>query len=238
MADESLEQLKEENRKLREELKKLQIEQVEFASHKIYKSAQSKFIGWLSIVLVAFTAFGFISISNIIDSINKKIEEKGIERIVDEIKTEFIKEHQAKIVVETTNQLIPRFEEKADLAIQEFLQNLKVAEKQVSSDQKMTLSEALEQSYGETRYYVIVGSSPRQADLFGEKKRITKESGATLKEAGFPDLIISDPLAGNPHYALRFNGDFSLDEAKNLRERAIEFGFRRDTYISRVKVDW
>mgnify|MGYP007059423800 CR=1 FL=1 len=235
MADESLKQLQEENRKLREELKKLQTDQVEFASHKIYKSAQSKFIGWMSIVLDATTAFGFVSINNIIDSINKKIEEKGIERIVDEIKVEFIKEHQATIVVETTNQLIPRFEEKADLAIQEFLQNLKVAEKQASTDQKTTLSEALEQSYGETRYHVIVGSSPRQADLYGERERITRELGATLNEAGFPALIVTDPIAGTSFYALRFEGTFSLDGAKKLRQRAIEFGFRQDTYVSRVK---
>ena len=68
------EQLRLEIIELQKKLKELQEEQIEYASHKIYRSAQRKFIAWFSIIMFALSLFGIISINNIIQSMKTKIE--------------------------------------------------------------------------------------------------------------------------------------------------------------------
>lgn len=188
---------------------------------------------WITIVALVLGAFGFISVSNIIQAINNKIEERGVEKIVDEIKKQFIDQYHNTIVQETTALLIPKTEEKIEIAIMELLNEIKKAERKVSSS--VSLGDALEKSYDKYQYYVVVGSSPRRSDLIKEKEKILNQLGDSLEDLGLPNLIITEPLDDNPNWGLRFEIALSYSEAKRLLEKAIKHGFRSDSYLYRIK---
>lgn len=233
MENKKLISLLEENKKLKEEIEKLQKDQIDFAAHKIFKEAQNKFIRWISVIIIAISIFGIVSINNIIQSINRRIEEKGIEKIVDDIKDEFINKHQLTVINETTRHLIPLIVAKAEVTISELLiKKIKDAEKKVSKN--ITLGDALEILSREEEYYVIVASSLKRRLLENYKREIINKIGEDFNKE-FPELKIYPPKEGNKNYALILNINLPLEEAKKLLNKSIEYGFQDDSYISRVK---
>lgn len=142
--------------------------------------------------MFVLTVFGFISINDIVQSIKKKIEAKGVERITLDIEEKFINEHQETIIRYTTGSLLPRIESKIDIEIQEFLENYKNAERAARNSNEGSISDGLEDTSSQNLYYVIVGSSPKRSDLANERDRIKQILGPSLKKYGLP--VVSQRL--------------------------------------------
>jgi hypothetical protein len=106
MEDKRINELFSENERLKKEIERLKEINEEYLSYKIFTDARKKFVSWMSIALVIFTAFGLISINSIINTIRVKIEESGTEKIIREVKDGFIEKHQTTVtseVIETIN---------------------------------------------------------------------------------------------------------------------------------------
>jgi hypothetical protein len=85
-------------------------------------------------------------------------------------------------------------------------------------------------SISQGTYYVIAGSSPRRADLEGELRRVEERVGGSF-ETMFPLAAIYEPLGNNINYALVVGANLQYDAALELKRRALENGFRSDTFL-------
>jgi|GEM_PF-6743882 len=241
---EEVESLRKENIQLRKQLDHL-ISNKDYSSYSIYVEARKKFLGWVSVVVLIISAFGVVSIANIMSSIRTRIEERGTHSIVEDIRDEFILRHQQFIVEETIHTMRPELEARIEEALrEEFL----AASQRVEQSQSVTSSsaaedeeqeqvqflKAIEQSYQEALYKVIAGSSPRLQDLQGELERVKKMTGREFDDI-FPDVEITKPGKDQRVYTLTLGGNLSYDRANELRERAVNLGFREDTFVTREK---
>jgi hypothetical protein len=71
--------------------------------------------------------------------------------------------------------------------------------------------------------------------LVGEQERVVEQLRSSLKELGLPELIITNPKDDNRNWGLRFENALSYSEAMKLRQKAIKYGFRDDSYLYRIK---
>ncbi len=99
--------LEKENAELRTQIAALSERDSDFHSYKIFENARKKFLSWIGLVTLGITAFGIVSVTSIISSIEQKIEERGIEKIIIAIKDDFIETHQENIVDQTKEAMIP-----------------------------------------------------------------------------------------------------------------------------------
>jgi len=172
-------------------------------------------------------------VTNIIQTIKDKIEERGVENIVAQITQDFEGKHQPDIVNETIARLMPTIEARVEEAVRgELLASIEKAQKEAPCSQEVAFVQALEKSYEEERYFVIAGSSPRPKDLEEELFRVKDRIGDHFDEL-FPNVDIYPPFKGNRNYALVIRANLPFSEAKELQQRAIEMGFREDTFLWR-----
>lgn len=84
------------------------------------------------------------------------------------------------------------------------------------------------------KFWVIAGSSPVRADLVNELKRVQKASERSarppLRDA-FPSVRIGRVVEGDPNYALIVGTTETLPAASRMKDQALAYGFRPDTYI-------
>lgn len=230
---ERLEALEKENEELRKQLSQIGGKEEDMYSYRIFVEARKKFLTWIGVVIFIITAFGVVSVTNIIQTIKDKIEERGVENIVEQITQDFEEKHQPDIVNETIARLMPTIEARVDEAVREdLLAGIEKVQSEPSGSQEVAFIQALEKSYDEERYFVIAGSSPRPKDLEEELSRVKNEVGDRF-DVLFPNVNIYPPFKGNRNYALVIGADLPFSKAKEVQHRAIEMGFREDTFLWR-----
>jgi len=79
-------------------------------------------------------------------------------------------------------------------------------------------------------YYVIAGSSPRRSDLDSELSNVKGSVGETF-DTEFPMAGVYPPLGNNINHALVVGANLGYNEALELKNKAIEYGFRDDTFL-------
>lgn len=230
---ERLETLEKENEELRKQLSQMTGKEEDMYSYRIFVEARKKFLTWIGVVIIIITAFGVVSLTNIVQTIKSKIEERGVENIVEQITEDFEEEHQPDIVNETIARLMPSIEARVDEAVrEELLAGIEKSQMVESESQENAFVKALEESYEKERYFVIAGSSPSYKDLEEELIHVKDQIGDPFDEL-FPNVDIYPPYEGNRNYALVIGADLPFSEAKELQQRAIEEGFRNDTFLWR-----
>jgi hypothetical protein len=203
-------------------------------SYRIFIDARKKFLTWIGVVVLVITAFGVVSVTNIIQTIKDKIEERGVENIVSEIKQDFEEKYQGDIIDETIARLMPSIQARVEEAVRsELLAGIEKAQKEAPGSEQVAFVQALEKSYEEERYFVVAGSSPLPKDLEEELLRVRDKIGDRFDEL-FPNVNIYPPAKGRRNYALVIGANLSFQEAKELQQRAKEMGFREDTYLWRA----
>lgn len=226
--------LEKENEELRRQLSLLAGKEEDVFTYRIFTEARKKFLTWIGVMIFIITAFGIVSVTNIVQTIKGKIEERGVENIVTEIKEDFEERHQVDIVNETIARLMPTIEARVEEAVRsELLASIEKAQKEAPGSQEVAFVEALEKSYEKERYFVIAGSSPRPKDLEEELFRVKNRIGDRFDEL-FPDVKIYPPLKGNRNYALVIGAYLPFSAAKELQQRATKMGFREDTFLWRA----
>jgi len=230
---ERLASLEKENEELRKQLKALgDNENKEADSYRLFFEARKKFLTWISIPLVILGAFGIVSWAKMVDDIREHAKNLVAEQIV--------KQHLPEILSEATNvvleRLIPMIQAEAQILMdKEIRATLAEATSAAMPEQKQSLEviqQAFEKSYEEELYFVVAGSSPDPKDLDGELERVKGEIGSGFGRL-FPNVEIYPPNKGFQNSALVIGQAQPLPMAEELKERAVNKGFRRDTYIWR-----
>ncbi len=229
-----LKDLKKENEELKKILQAREIKEEEMQSYRIFYDARKKFMAWIGVILFIITAFGVISVASIIHNVKTEIEKRLENGIIEEIKGDFKERHEAEIVEDIKTSLTLNIQSEAEEAMREerkdFLANLKTAQVKSPSAEQRSFVKAYEKSFGEERYFVIAGSSPRRGDLESELQRVRKEIGDEFNKK-FPNAGIYPPAKGNKNFALVLGTSLPYDEAKTLQKDAITMGFRQDTFL-------
>lgn len=86
------------------------------------------------------------------------------------------------------------------------------------------------------KYFVVAGSSPVPSDLDAELERVTRLARSDPNKVDdprqkFPGLAIYPPNEGNNNYALVVGGPLPVEQARRLKEEAVAYGFRDDTFL-------
>lgn len=231
---ERLARLEKENEELRRRLEAKAPKDDDVQSYRIFIEARKKFLAWVGVVIFIISAFGFVSVSSIVSSLKDKIEERGVEGIVAEIKEDFEKKYQGIIVDETISRLLPTIEGRVEQVVrEELLSGVKRAQKGVTDPDQVDFAEAIEESYRDERYFVVAGTSPRHRDLVEELNRVRDQLGEEFDRL-FPGVRICPPSKGNRHYAIVIGFDMPFNDAQGLREQAVRMGFREDTFLGKT----
>ena len=230
---EELEKLKKENEELKERLKSFESTKEELFAHKIFIESRKKFLQWTSVVLVLVTAFGFISAKALIDTIRDEIKEQGTEKIIEEIKIDFIKAHRDEIRQGIVKELIPYISGQIDEALrEEMIKRFKGIEKvQLTNRNIDNFSNAVIESFEEDRYMVIGGSSPRRIDLEYLIEDVKGKIGISSYKDLFPNTKIQKSRKHNSLFLVIIQDSLTFTEAQRVRDIAVENGFRDDTFL-------
>ncbi len=246
--------LEAENESLSSQLAELTEAQKSKASDEIFQAARKRLITWVAGVTVLFTVFGFVSISQIIDGLEKVIVDKGeeyvVKQVVDSFEQKYKNEMSSRVIstlrpeiksdidkettalIADTEQLVTKeVERRVREQMFAFVNTLEQAEQPTAEeDREATLSSAIQKTYEGKRYAVIAASSVRRQDVESELERVKRKVGPTFDEQ-FPNASVWVPYPGTSHYPLILGGGLTYQEAEALRKRAIEAGFRDDTFL-------
>ena len=171
--------------------------------------------------------------TNIIQTIMSKIEERGIESIVEQIILDYEKKHQPDIINETIARLMPTIVDRVEEVVRgELLAGIEKAQQKAPESQEAPFVQAIEKSYEKERYFVIAGSSPSPRDLEEDLVRVKTQIGDHFNEL-FPEVGIYPPIKDNRNYSLVIGANLPFSEAKKLQQKAIDMGFRDDTFLWR-----
>jgi hypothetical protein len=81
---------------------------------------------------------------------------------------------------------------------------------------------------------VIAASSVRRKDVENELERMQRKVGPAFNKL-FPDAEVTQPYAGTNHYPLVLGTGLPYSQAMALKNKAIEVGFRADTFLWKVQ---
>ena len=213
---------------LREKVRKLEADQEDTTTHRIYVEARRRLLAFVSVGVIVVTAFGLVSVSKLIDSIEKQVQDRGVESIIGEIKTDFSREHTGTIIETIRAESSERLEQVIYTLIRDEL-NSRLAEAAEVTGEKALASE-IRRSYEGDRYLVIGGSSVKRIDLERELTRVKNGFGDEFLNK-FAQARIYPPKSGKRHYALVISHGLSHAEAQEVLKDAIDAGFRSDSYV-------
>lgn len=235
--DKELYNLKNENNELKELLQKFIDEKDDFLAHKLYEKARQKLFVFVGIITLALTGFGLISINTISNKISESIEKKGTENIIEDIKNSFIEKNQNAITEATIDSMNKYIEKRVEVVVKEEIQNRfeKVSD-QISKPDQIDIMKAIENSYADEKYSVIVASSTNPLKLEVILNGKMKEIGSDFA-IFFPNARIKPPVKGNKNYGLALGENLPFSEATKLRDRAIKLGFDHLTYLKRNSIE-
>ncbi|MBO1347081.1 MAG: hypothetical protein EBE86_006650 [Hormoscilla sp. GUM202] len=253
-AQEELRILKEENSRLRKQIKELDTLEELFVYRVTEKSQKNILALAMAIVTVLsglFTAFIFFGIEKLFNS--DEIKEEIVKAInsSDEIKESFLNSDEVRegIIDKAVQQIInarlqtdeiaKRVSSSARIAEQQQLkiegeveiQFVRAAERVRKQDRK--LAEALQPSTSDSLYFVVAGASPIRGDLENELERVKSGNASLFAPGGrYAETKICRPKIGksNPFYALVIAQNLTLPKTLDVISQAKQTGFRYDTY--------
>jgi cell division protein FtsB len=247
-----------ENGNLKSQMEKLSKDVNTNQVTEVYEAAKKRMYTWIAALSVVFTLFGFVSINSIISEIEEKILQVGEDKIVEKIASRFAEKYEDIISDSITARLLPKIEGKLETITndlkestaflvktevernvrEELVSTLKnVAQKKASSNQSVEpnyLLEAVEKNYEQNDYWVIAASSVRRKDVENELERMQRKVGPAFNKL-FPDAEVTQPYAGTNHYPLVLGTGLPYSQAMALKNKAIEVGFRADTFLWKVR---
>lgn len=227
-------------------------------SHEIYLRARKKLLAAVVTIAGALALVGAYTLFQIYDGLVDYAERGAVERIDAWLATELdgeldragervrleieqrIEPLVAPLLAETRAVIDARIAE----AREQVAGLIEEGEREIrlSAGQAQTALQTAGEAPAETApspaaegFYVVAGSSPLITDLDGERQRVTRNAARDpdlppLAET-FPDLRIASPAPGRRNYALVVGGPMPLGEAEALREAAVAYGFRGDTWV-------
>ena len=247
-----------ENGNLKSQMEKLSKDVNTNQVTEVYEAAKKRMYTWVAALSVIFTLFGFVSINSIINEIEKKILQVGEDKVVEKIASRFAEKYQDIISDSITAKLLPKIEGKLETITNDLRENTaflvktevernvreelvstlkNVAQKNASFNQSVEpnyLLEAVEQTYEQNNYWVIAASSVRRKDVENELERMQRKVGPAFKKL-FPNAEVTQPYVGTNHYPLVLGTGLPYSQAIALKNKAIEVGFRADTFLWKVR---
>ena len=207
-------------------------------SYKIFIEARKKFLSWLALPFIFITVFGYISVNTLIKSIKNQVEKKGVEKIIQKVKSD-TKEDILKSRDEVINNAIDRITPQIKSTIEEnireeILFTFKISQSNDSISSQADVLKSLKESYEKRHYYVFAASSKEKSELERIVNRVRKKMGSSEFNTLFPNTKILEE-DDNDIYSIRIGSKLTLSEAKKIKELAITYGFRKDTFIMRAK---
>ncbi|MBC6479437.1 MAG: hypothetical protein GDA56_18340 [Hormoscilla sp. GM7CHS1pb] len=253
-AQEELRILKEENSRLRKQIKELDtLEEllVYRVTDRSQKNVLALAIAIATILSGLFTAFGLLGIEKLFNSdeikeeivkaVNSSHEIKEYLLDSDEIREGIIDKAVQEIIKTRlqTDEIAKRVSSSAILAEQQQLkiegevekQLVRAAERVRKKDRK--LAEALQPSTSDSLYFVVAGASPIRGDLENELERVKSGNASLFAPGGrYAETKICRPKIGksNPFYALVIAQNLTLPKTLDVISQAKQTGFRYDTY--------
>lgn len=171
--------------------------------------------------------------------------------MIDKLEQSILKEGkirvEEKIVTSIKKELMPKIEGNATKLIQAEVErsvreSLVAAFKAVENTQvksagslPLKYAEAIEKTYEEGNYFVIAASSVKRSDVENELERVKGRNGIQVFTKAFPKAEVMAPYSETNHYPLVLGSALPYKEANKLREKAIKYGFRSDTYLWKSK---
>lgn len=232
----NIDDLKKENKQLKELLNQYAKSDPDHAAHLIYTKANKKFLAFIGTISLVLTLFGYISAKNIVDSMQQKIEEKGLSSILEDTRAKVEKtynEKSEKIIETAIERMIPIVEEKAEEILRERLvYTAQVSLKKSKNVETKQVFEAIEKSYEFAKYFIVGASSPNKSDMYRELDKLHNKIGKNFNTL-FPNVKIVQSSGEDGLHLLLIDTDVSLVEAKEIKQKALAWGFRNDAYIKR-----
>ncbi len=222
-----------QNTELKNQLSELKNDKEDHLTNEVYEKAKRKLYTSIGGVLVVFTLFGVVSINQIINEIEKQILEAGTSRIVEKVAEKIRPKIEAN-TVELVNASVERKVREDLMAAFENVQQ-SIPESGVSEVPSSNYVQAIEKTYEGNLYWVIAASSVERKDIESELERVRALKGAEVFDREFPNAEITLPYPGTNHYPLVLGTALPYKEANKLRLKAIEYGFRDDTFLWKNK---
>ena len=223
-------ELEKKNEELKNKIFDLEKGQHEMLSYHLYTEARKKFMGWITAVIIIISAFGFVSISSIINNIKSSIEKKGTQKIIDAIKYDFDNKYGDQIEKLVQDHI----ESKTALMIQdEITTKFDQIDSMRSINKNLSLSSALDSLYNKERYIVIAGSSPNKRDLEFLLAKFQDKPNRDF-ESDFPNAQIISSNQTDGYFILSLGSNFSLKEAKRVKDLSLKYKVRKDIFIRRM----
>ena len=218
-----------QNTELKSQLSELKEDKNDHLTNEVYEKAKRKLYTSIGGVLVVFTLFGVVSINQIINEIEKQILEAGTSRVVEKVAEKI----RPKIEANTVELVNASVERKVREDLVTAFENVQksIPESASSEIQSSNYVQAIEKTYEANLYWVIAASSVQRKDVESELERVKSLKGEDVFNNEFPDAEITLPYPGTNHYPLVLGTALPYKEANNLRLKAIEYGFRDDTFL-------
>ena len=245
MSIDKINELEKENAVLKSEIENLRSVshhtekiQKDLWAHEIYLNARKKMLNGVVLLIAVLSGLGLFTLYEMYkhvstyledqakDRLSKKLEEKindFLPGMVNEVKGDI------RIEISTTafsaQAETHKTEENLDSPYKPDIPSASTGSKPDNPDTPNTRKKM---------YFVVGGSSPVKDDLISEKERVNlqaQRSEKALLEDKFPDTKIYPPYENNRNYALIIGGPLPFDKARELRDRAVEYGFRNDSFL-------
>ena len=222
-----------QNSELKAQLSELKSDNNDHLTNEVYEKAKHKLYTSIGGILVIFTLFGVVSINQIINKIEEQILEAGVTSVVEKVADRI----QPKIEENTIELVNASVERKVREDLVTAFANVQKSMPKDSGNTESSSSyvDAIEKTYEGNTYWVIAASSVLRTDVENELERVKAKIGQEIFEKEFPNAEVTLPYPGTNHYPLVLGTALPYKVANNLRVKAIEYGFRQDTFLWKDK---
>ena len=239
-----LEQLKKDNRALQNQLEQVTAElertrkvERDLWSHEIYLAARKKMLGGVLAIIGVLSALGLLTVWEFYTQLKTYTQTEA---------KEFIASRLSETLPEIIDHEVDRARQEArrvaEAAVNDAQQVLVVRSAETA---RISVAQATIQAQAAApppngvesaeTFYVIAGSSPMEQDLTSELARVEKLAASDPQrqalDIAFPNLKIAPPNRGSRNFALVVGGPLPRDAARELRDKAIDYNFRDDTFL-------
>jgi hypothetical protein len=245
-----MERLREENERLQQQLDKLTAElehtrkvERDLWSHEIYLAARKKMLAGLLAIIGVLSALGLLTVWEFYTKLEDYATDQAITQIQGQLKDtlpEIIEAEMPAIVDRELEIVRVEAREAARATVSEAQEEITRSAESARMSVAQTAIQAQvpevppEDINSTERFYVIAGSSPLEQDLESELARVEQLAagdGRRPVDEAFPDLQIAPPNRSSRNFALVIGGPLPRDAAQELKNEAIEYGFRSDTFL-------
>ncbi len=168
-----------------------------------------------------------------VNQVKAQVDKVGTNHVIEEIKTRIYEEQEQNLKKALEDRVVELVEGQTPVIVAKLKDSIQSESAVVvasPADTVPSTGEEVRPPRADGLYYVVAGSSPVKKDLEREWDSVKNKVGREFEDL-FPNVAIYPPLGRNTNFALVVDGNLPRAEAAELKQRAMEYGFRDDTFL-------